>query len=197
MSSTQLKRDELIKLTDEEYACGTCGNKSFLGEVYECKTCAPRGQTGVRATLFDVDLKVMLSPGGNNNSKVLQVSGWSAPHPIAPEFVEAAKPLDLVARYAPMALEQQASLFGVVPDVPMQPQQPAPGQQFQRQPQTGGQQFQRQPQTGGQQQHALQMQPPPQQHAPQRQQPQQTYQPQPEQQPTPQFANPYGPKPAQ
>lgn len=134
MSTTELKRDELLKLTDEPYVCGACHNKEFLKEVYECRSCTPRGQTGVRASLFDVDLKVKLVPGGQNNSKVLQVSGWSAPHGIAPELAEVVKPVDLVARYAPMPLEKQADLFGVVPTM----QTPTSQQQQPRAPQTSG-----------------------------------------------------------
>jgi hypothetical protein len=136
MSSTQLKKDELLKLTDEKYSCGKCGNESFLTEVYECRACAPRGQTGVRATLFDVDLKVSVVPGGGNGGKVLQVAGWSAPHPIDPGFTEA-KAIDLVARYAPMSLEAQAAKFGVVPGMPAAGNGFAQNQSApQRQPQT-------------------------------------------------------------
>lgn len=186
MSSTQLKREELLKLTDELYGCGACGQQAFLKEVYECRACAPRGQTGARSTLFDVDLKVMLTPGGSNNSKVLQVSGWSAPHPILAVFAEAAKPLDLVARYAPLSLEAQAAKFGVIPGVTNQPMQQQPMQQPQRQPQVTGAPFTQQP-------------PPVQQGwaPPPAQQPQQqAFQPQAGAQPAPQYANPYGPKPA-
>lgn len=176
MATTQLKKDELLKLTDEKYGCNKCGNLAFLTEVYECRACAPRGHTGVRASLFDVDLKVSVVAGGGNGGKVLQVAGWSAPHPIDPQFLEAAKPLDLVARYAPLSLEAQAGRFGIVPGMNQQPQtheQQAP--QAQRQPQTGG--------FAGQQY--------------QQPTPQPQYAPQPGQQPARQYANPYGPKPTE
>jgi hypothetical protein len=204
MSTTQLKKDEILKLTDELYPCGRCHNTSFLTEVYECRACSPRGQTGVRATLFEVDLKVMLAPGGANNSKMLQVSGWSAPHGILPAFVEAAKPIDLIARYAPDSLEKQASKFGVVPGVPMQPQrqpQTAPSnpqqQQFQQQYAPQQQQQFQQPQFQQPAPQQMLPQPPQQQFQPVPQQlpAQQSFQPQPGQQPAQQYANPYAPKP--
>jgi hypothetical protein len=113
MGSTALKNDELLQITDNRYLCASCGESGFLTEVYECHSCAPRGQTGVRASLFDVDLRVKLIVAGGNNNKSLQVMGWSAPHPINPALAEVAKPVDLVARYAPDFLESQASKFGI------------------------------------------------------------------------------------
>lgn len=139
MSTTQMKLDELLKVTDEPYVCPACSTRGFLTEIYECQACTPRGHTGVRATLFDVDLRVKMIEAGGNNSKQLQVLGWSAPRPIPAEFVEVAKPVDLVARYAPDPLDRQAQKFGLPagspkrePQTGAQPQQPAqpPARQY-------------------------------------------------------------------
>jgi hypothetical protein len=113
MATTQMKLDELLKMTDEHYTCPSCAQTGFLHEVYECRACTPRGHTGVRSTLFDVDLRVKVVETGGNNGKVLQVLGWSAPRPIPTEFAEVAKPVDLVARYAPDPLDRQAQKFGI------------------------------------------------------------------------------------
>ena len=113
MSSTELKNNEILEITDNRYQCAACGQNGFLTEVYECRTCASRGQTGVRATLFDVDLRVKLIVAGGNNNKSLQVMGWSPPHAIDPRFSEVIKPVDLIARYAPDSLEVQAGKFGI------------------------------------------------------------------------------------
>jgi hypothetical protein len=112
MATSELKKDELLQLTDNAHICASCHAKVYLREVYECRTCAPRGQTGARATLFDVDLRVQVIKGANN-SNVLQVMGWSTPHPIPDALTEVTKPIDLVARYAPASLEVQAEKFGV------------------------------------------------------------------------------------
>lgn len=113
MATTDLKTSELLELTDKPYTCLSCGETGFLVDNIECGVCARTGQTGVRASLFDVDLnvKVLVGPTGN---KVLQVMGWSAPGPVQPPFDALIKPLDLIARYAPEPLERQALKFGVV-----------------------------------------------------------------------------------
>lgn len=125
MSSTELKNDELLQITDNRYLCASCGESGFLTEVYECKSCAPRGQTGVRASLFDVDMRVKLIVAGGNNNKSLQVMGWSAPHAVDPRFAEVMKPVDLVARYAADSLESQARKFGITTAGPATQRAPA------------------------------------------------------------------------
>lgn len=132
MGTTTLKQEEITKLTGENYQCTSCNVQGFLQEVYECKQCAQTGKQGVRASLFDVDLRVKVVPmqnpdGSKGKGKSLQVMGWSVPYVISPELAEKAKPIDLVARYAPDPLERQAERFGVT----TAPQGPR------REPQTG------------------------------------------------------------
>ena len=79
MSTSSLKKDELLQITDNAFNCTSCGQEVLLTEVYECGVCASRGQQGVRATLFDVDLRVQLLVMPGNDQKMLQISGWSAP----------------------------------------------------------------------------------------------------------------------
>ena len=112
MATTELQPKELIEQTENEIKCPLCGYNGFLDEVYECRSCAARGMPGLRATLFDVDLTVstMLLEG---NKKQMIIKKYSSPHVIAPEFLEAAKPLDLIRRYRPDSLERQAEVFKV------------------------------------------------------------------------------------
>jgi hypothetical protein len=111
MSTNALKYEELLQLTDNPYQCPDCQTEVLLQEQYTCIPCAQRGQQGVRAGLFDVDLRVQLTDTGQN-AKMLNVSGWSPPRPVAPGFEEMAKPVDLVAKYAPDSWEYQVSRFG-------------------------------------------------------------------------------------
>jgi hypothetical protein len=147
MFSTELKKDELLQLTDNPVQCTYCKEVGLLTELYECGVCKAAGNSGVRATLFDVDLKVMLIEGGNGKS--LQVMGWSPPGAVAPQFAGEVKPVDLIGRYAPHTLEFQAKQFGVTmapktnqTAAPQQPQhmqqQAPPPQQPMRAPQTQG-----------------------------------------------------------
>lgn len=126
MHTTSFNQKDLLDLTDKPYTCTACQKAEFLVEVYECRTCASRGQSGVRATLFDVNLNVQYIVGANNQ-KALQVGGWSVPHPLPPQYAELAKPIDLVARYAPTSLEEQAFKFGVVGPVQGPRREPATG----------------------------------------------------------------------
>ena len=111
MDTTELKPQELIEKTDDEQTCPFCQYKGNLDEIYECRPCAERGLQGLRATLFDVDLTLTMVQV--NDKKQLTIKTYSAPHPIAPEFVEAAKPLDLVRRYRPDTIHKQSEQFGV------------------------------------------------------------------------------------
>ena len=136
MGTTELKNDELLKMTDYPYQCASCHQVGLLTEVYECRSCAPRGQTGVRATLFDVDLRVKLIDAATKG-KSLQVMGWSVPYTPDPKYADIMKPVDLVARYGPTPLDIQAARLGIqtVPGPrrapvtgpgPQQPMQPGP-----------------------------------------------------------------------
>ena len=172
MQTTQLTMEEINKQTTSEHTCQRCRTQGLLIEQYACGYCAQRGQQGVRASLFDVDLQVM-AVAGPNNAKILQVSGFGQPNVIPEDWKSHLKPLDLPAIYAPDSLDFQAKMFRV--------QASAPGPQQPLQPQGVVQQPQYAPQTPGfapqQQQFAPpQMQPqfapPPQQYVQPPQQPQ-------------------------
>lgn len=125
MATTSLKLDELLKVTDDPYKCPACDTEVLLEEQINCVECAKRGQQGVRAGLFDVDLRVQLTDAGQS-AKILNISGWSPPRPVAPGFEEIAKPVDLVAKYAPDSMEYQISRFGAPTPAMQQPQGRAP-----------------------------------------------------------------------
>ena len=120
--TTNLTVADVAKLTLEDHTCQQCRVASMLIETYECGHCVQRGQTGVRASLFDVDLNVM-SVVGANNSKTIQITGWSPPNVIPDTWKAHLKPMDLLASYAPDSLEFQAKMFQVQPSMPG-PQQP-------------------------------------------------------------------------
>jgi hypothetical protein len=111
MATTELKMDELMKITDDPYVCPDCQTEVLLEEQITCAECANRGQQGVRAGLFDVDLSVQLVETGQN-AKMLNVMGWSPPRPVDPNYAALAVPIDLVAKYAPDSMEYQISRFG-------------------------------------------------------------------------------------
>lgn len=113
MATTTLKKDEMLTITDNTYTCPACKHAGLLEDVYQCNVCAPRGHEGVRASLFDVDLRVQAIPNPSGKGKNLQVVGWSAPHPVAANFAADIKPVDLPGRYAPTPLDIQASKLGV------------------------------------------------------------------------------------
>lgn len=112
MATTELKLDEMLKITDNQYDCSDCGTKVFLTEHYTCPACAQRGQAGLRAGLFDVDLRVQLTAIAGQKGKTLQVRGWSPPRPVDPNFQAIVQPVDLPARYAPDSMAFQISRFG-------------------------------------------------------------------------------------
>jgi len=121
MATTELQPKELIDRTENEQVCPYCNFTDFLTEVYECPPCAARGVSGLRATLFDVDLWVtMMQLEGNK--KQLVIKKFSAPHQIPPEFVEAAKPIELLKKYRPDSLDAQAKKFGHAPGAAQPPQ---------------------------------------------------------------------------
>lgn len=127
MQSSNFKKDELLKMTDEPFQCPHCGQKDLLTEVYECSVCSSRGQQGARASLFDVDIQARYVQAGDK--KVLTITGFSIPYPITAAEVQRwpgiDKPQDVVKRYQPDSLEYQADRFGVAPKAPG-PQAPGP-----------------------------------------------------------------------
>ena len=111
MESTHLRKEELRKIVDYPYHC-RCGHEGFLQELFECRVCTPQNKVAKRATLFDVDLRVQAVESPTQKGKTLQILGWSTPRAIDPQFAELAKPVDLLARYAPDTLERQEHKFG-------------------------------------------------------------------------------------
>lgn len=111
MATTGLKKAELVEMTDKEHTCAACNFTGFLSELFECRYCSQQGVEGARASLFDVDLRLQTVMNGKD--KLLQVAGWSIPYKLPPAVAEIAKPIDLVARYAPDPLERQALKFGI------------------------------------------------------------------------------------
>jgi hypothetical protein len=114
MATTELKPAELIEKVENEQVCPFCKHNGFLNELFQCKPCSARGQSGLRATLFDVDLTVTMLIL-QDKKKQLLIKGFSAPQPVAPEFAEAAKPVDLLRKYRPDSLQAQAAKFGYAP----------------------------------------------------------------------------------
>ena len=119
MDTTNFTMEEIQTITDNPYTCQQCEHVGFLEELLDCPECTRRGQMGVRASIFDVDLKVQLVPGtSGNNAKTLQVAGWSLPGLPVPEFAAQLKPVDLLSRYQPDTLARQAERFHVAPGQP-------------------------------------------------------------------------------
>lgn len=112
MRSTQLTVEEINKQTSTEHTCHQCKTAGMLVEQYSCGYCAQRGQQGVRASLFDVDLQVQIvvDAGGKKN---LQVLGFSQPNVIPDIWKAHLKPLSLTSMYAPDSLDHQAKMFDV------------------------------------------------------------------------------------
>jgi hypothetical protein len=110
MSTTELKKEELLEITDNPVHCPHCNTEDVLQELLDCAVCKVKGTKGSRASLYDVDLRVKLV--SNGTQKVLQVCGWSQPYAVTSDQI---KPLDLLSKYAPSTLEYQASQFGLSP----------------------------------------------------------------------------------
>lgn len=111
VQTTELKVDEMRNMTDNLHTCVDCKCEGFLIEMYTCVECAPRGQQGRRAELWDVDLKVQLTETGQK-AKTLTIQGWSPPRPVDPNYAQLAKPVDLIAIFAPDSMEYQLDRFG-------------------------------------------------------------------------------------
>lgn len=115
-ASTSFKKDEIRKLTDNEYTCKSCRTPVLLDEVYECSVCIAQGMQSVRASLFDVDLQMCLVQAGEK--KILQINGWTQPYPftlnpIIQQSPDLAEPLDLLKIFAPTPLSIQEEKFGI------------------------------------------------------------------------------------
>lgn len=160
--TNQYNPQGLAEITGKPQQCQSCKQLSYLSEVVRCAHC----DSGARANIYDVDLHVKKQVASDSNQTVLQVLGWSQPGPVHQQFAAAAaKTIDLVKRFAPDSLEDQAKTFNLT-IAPQNPQQHV--QQYGGQPQV-----------------------PPQQQYPQAQQP--VYAPQPVLPGYPGYAGPHGP----
>jgi hypothetical protein len=147
MRSTTLKLDEINTIVTSTFSCPLCKHEGFLEEFVFCQQCKVEGfgskhkkddgaQASVRATLFDVDLQVRSIRTGNNNQTNLQIAKWSAAKPVAPEFAELNKPMDLPAIFAPTSFKDQCARFQWDPPlVPGAPNAAPPAQPYGQQQQ--------------------------------------------------------------
>lgn len=126
-NNTTLSLDEQKTKSRELYTCPHCSTRSHPVEVVQCLHCGG----DKRAQIFDVDLYVYLAPTGNGKQKSLEIVTHSAPGPVVlqdPESMKWVKPLKLIERFAPTALEEQAKLWNITTPAPA-PQPAAPQQQ--------------------------------------------------------------------
>jgi hypothetical protein len=167
-NNTTLTTEQQNKIDYDKYTCPQCQQEGYVGEVIECAACTPQGLTPVRAGIFDVDLQVQ-AVGNPGSQTFLQVLATSEPRPIQisdAKVLETIKPLDLLKKFAPTALERQRQIWNIQvrnaplvgqqqpqtavpvgqPPMPMVPgvQQPmaAPSQQYQQYQQPVPQQYQ-------------------------------------------------------
>jgi predicted RNA-binding Zn-ribbon protein involved in translation (DUF1610 family) len=108
MRRTTLKMEEIVALTEAEYACRDCGNVALLEEIVRCAECNDRAR---RATIFDVDIDVWRVETGQNKQTLLYAVASSAPGPVAKELEVLAKPKDLARIFAPDPYHRQCERF--------------------------------------------------------------------------------------
>lgn len=173
--NTTANQNQVRELVSQHYHCRTCNTVAYPVEILQCRSC----QSPRRASIFDVDINVMVTRTGDGDQTALILQNTTDPKPLDPQFHDLLQYTpDLMKRFAPSTLEYQAEQFQVAigqgqaqqpvthpqPVVYAQPygQAPAPAP-MQVQPQ----QYQPVPQQAPQQ--ALQPRPqwvPPQQQAP-------------------------------
>lgn len=163
-AESTMPADKLKELVNGIIMCRNCKQQGYPKPVQQCSHCS----TPTPATLYDVELQIMLIKTGEKSS-VINLLGVSPPKPIDGAFAELLKKLpDLERKFAPTPYDEQVALFGPAPAVKdasqFQPQQQPQGY---AQPQGWGapQGYGQAPAFGGHQQ-------------PQYQQPQQPPQPQ-------------------
>lgn len=106
--------NQIAEIIKAPIQCKNCGNRNFALEVVHCPTCAQRGTQPKRATLWDVDIQVQLVPSAKDPTKHdLMINGYTAPQAIGAQFADIAKPLDLVKKFCPTPIAQQASLWNL------------------------------------------------------------------------------------
>lgn len=113
MATTTMKAKDIDELVSKPIKHG-CGFEGMAHEMIECRACTNAGGTARRATIFDVDMNVKRvgDPNGGNQTSI-NISQWSVPGPVDPNFKDFAKSLDLPRVYTPTPPEKQCELFGI------------------------------------------------------------------------------------
>jgi hypothetical protein len=105
--TTNISPQDQDKMLEQSNECPHCKKTDYLEEICDCLACGnPR-----RATIWDVDINLMRTPGSQGNPSQLVITSWSQPRPVDPSYNAA--PLNLSSMYAPEPLEQQAQRFDV------------------------------------------------------------------------------------
>lgn len=106
-ASTNIPPQDQDKMLEQQNECTHCRKTDYLEEICDCHACGnPR-----RATIWDVDISLMKTPGSQGNPSQLVISSWSQPRPVDPSYNAA--PLSLQNMYAPEPIELQAQRFDV------------------------------------------------------------------------------------
>jgi len=114
MQTTTMAPNQISELVKLPMPCAHCQTRGFAIEVISCPTCAQRGTSPKRASIWDVDIQVQLIKKIDDpNKHTLLISGYTAPAAIDPQFADIAKPLDLPGSFKPTALEDQAVTWGI------------------------------------------------------------------------------------
>ena len=111
-NNTTISQEQQQQLTKNKQRCNHCGQITFLHEDAACTQC---GGTQ-RASIFDVDLTAYRLRTGRGNQSTLVIAAFSDPRPIQvadAETLAKIKPLDLLKRFAPTSLEEQAKLWRI------------------------------------------------------------------------------------
>lgn len=158
--NTALTPHQREELNAKPYTCEKCGQTGYLEDVIYCAQCNTAGLQPKKANFFDVDLKLIAVPSGDNNQTNLQILNRSNPRPISldPAVFAELQLFDMAKKFAPTPIARQRELFGIGgsdtdEEVQAPYQQPAyqPATQAQRDLQYGGQVHQPLPQQGYQQ----------------------------------------------
>lgn len=106
--STTANPHQIRELVSQHYHCRACGISGYPAEVIQCSGCpSPR-----RATIFDVDINVMVTRTGEGDQTALILQNTTDPKPLDPQFEDLKQYVpNLPMRFAPTPLPLQAELF--------------------------------------------------------------------------------------
>ena len=108
-NNTSMTPEQIEKLEATPFSCPTCQETHYIEDIVACQCCQANGAQPRRANLFDVDFELMAVPEGNTNKTNIQILQRSGPRPINGSVA----PLDLLTKYKPPTLEQQAELWNI------------------------------------------------------------------------------------